>query len=460
MKRLALVRINYSQLYGMYKDLSVRDIFTPCQLLALASATIKNNIETKIFDGEIDLLNQKELSKDILKWNPDFVGITTTTPDILECIELAKYLKQANPKIKIIFGGPHVSAFPKDVYGELIDHIVVFDGEKALVDIVKDKRKEKIIKGAICDIRNTKLPHHLLDYSKYTSTDPFRGSLNSAQIMTTRGCPFQCIFCFHSRNIRYIGLDTIIEEISDLYNKYNVRYLEFTDDTFLLNKERVRQLLDFIKKYDDLSFQILTRADLVTKNITKMLKEAGCGKVSMGVESGSEKILKIVKKGVTKDQYRRACDLLIENDIEPRGSFIIGHPYDTEETVQETIDFAKELELYQANFNIMTPYPGTPAYKMALNGEGICFSPKEAATNWKLFRRFNTSVIRTEELSKERIEELHKIAQIDFYAQQKIYDHYFNLYKKGNKSKFFFRPLNFAWKKKFGKSIPYWKELI
>ena len=493
--KLALARVNYSQLYKVYdkgKTYTVRDILTPYHLLTLAGHIRKRGIKVKIFDGEVTLMNQNELAEAIAEWDPDFVGFNSTTHDINLVVETCGLIKKKNPQIKTIVGGPHASAVSEDVARHSsIDYVVVGDGEYPL-DLIINKetnnsidkyiktgikddlyfeeeykkisspKASKIIRGGLKTLINQPMPaHDLLDYSEYQFTDPTRGRQNTASVMTSRGCPFNCLFCFHNKTVRHKTVDQFIDEIEYLAREKNVKFFFVYDDTFTLRKKRVLEILKRIKKLDlkGVNFQTSTRGNLIDEELIHALREAHFVRITMGVESGSDKILKAVNKGVTKEDYRRAFKVLRKAGFETRASFILGLPYDTKETIRETIDFSKELDIFHANFNIMTPYPGTKTYQMALSGEGIHFRNREDATNWDAFRRWGSSLIKMEDVNAEELEQLQKDAMMEFYTQTKVFNQHEELFKKGNTSRFFYRPLNFAWKRKYGKDIPFWDAL-
>ncbi len=491
--KVALGRVNYSQLYGFYdkgKTLEKRDILTPYQLLTLAGYIQSEDVEVKIFDGEVELLNQRDLSEKIMSWNPNIVGLTATTPDTNLAIEVFNYIKIKNNTIKTVIGGPQASARPDDLRKhKSIDYIVVGDGEYPLTRIIEHEIGHKlekadtnvrdkyfsqinlnkgesnnpvIIRGYPESLTGLPMPaHNLLDYSNYQFTDPTRGAVIAASIMSSRGCPFNCAYCFHDRNLRNRSIDLFIDEIVYLAKRKNVKYFYIYDDTFTVNKRRVLEILDRIisLELNECNFQCLTRAELLDEELARKMKRANFMRVSMGVESGSEKILKAISKGTEKEDYIKACKLLLKYGVETRGSFMLGLPFETKETVEETIEFSKELELYHANFNIMMPYPGTKIYEMALQGRGIYFVDPKYATDWDRFRRWGTAVTRTNDLSSKEIVASQKKAQVEFYTQKKVYDHHEDSFLKGNRSRFFYRPLNFAWKQKYGKNIPFWNEL-
>lgn len=493
--KVALARVNYSQLYKLYDDgktYKKRDILIPYHLITLASHVRRRGVKVKIFDGEVDLMKQEELAQYVVSWNPQFVGLTATTPDINLTIGTCELIKQLNDQIITVVGGPHASAVPEDVAKHVcVDYVVVGDGEYPLDLIINKETKNsineeildgmkndyyfaeqykkmisnqlgKIIRGRVKTLLNQPMPaHDLLDYSKYQFTDPTRGQLNTASIMSSRGCPFNCIFCFHDRNVRLRNVDNFIDEIKYLIKEKNVKYFYIYDDTFTVNKKRVLEILKKIKELNlkDVNFQCLTRAELIDEELIKAFKEAHFVRVSMGIETGSEKILEVVCKNNEKADYVRACKLLWEAGIETRASFILGHPFETKKTLKETINFAKELDLVHANFNIMTPYPGTVVYDMALKEDGLHFKNKEHTTNWDAFKRWGAALIQTNEVSASDLEEFQKDAQMEFYTQDKVYKYYENLFKKGNNSKYFFRPLNFSWNRKYGTNIPFWDAL-
>jgi len=476
--KLALARVNYSQLYTVYdggKTLCHRDILTPYQLLHLAGYARQFGVEPRVFDGEVGLLTQAQLAREILDWQPDFVGFTATTPDIEATLEACGLIKAENPSCRTIIGGVHASALPAEVAAHRqVDYVVAGDGEEALMRIMGTGRDPqhagddganpsgKIISGTRMDLLNLPMPaHDLLDYEQYPFTDPTRGQMRTASVMSSRGCPFQCNFCMHDPKVRCRSPQAFADEIAYLYHQKGVRYFFVYDDVFLLDRPRVLQILGLIENLglEDVHFQCQARANLVDAELLQSLKKVGFVRVSLGIESGAEAILRQCNKGVTKENCRRACALIDAHGMEPRASFIVGLPHETRETAMETIEFAKELTLLHANFTVMTPYPGTRVHQMACRGEGLRFTRPEYAHQWSAYRRWGKPIVATDALSAEDLEDLRETAIAEFYTQQKVYDYYESLFRKGNRSSFFYRPLNFAWRRKFGKNIAFWDQL-
>jgi len=475
--RLVLARVNYSQLYGVYDHGKIprqRDVLIPYHLLNLAGYARASGMDVALIDGEVDVLGQEQLADAILEKDPQYVGLTATTPDVLLAVEVCTLLKKHTPGIITVIGGTHASVMPDDVAQHaVVDYVVVGDGEQAIVEIVNSfpsgagrinarRLNGKIVKTDDIDLSMSPLPaHDLLDYGKYLFSDPTRGQIRTASVMSSRGCPFECSFCAHSRKVRFRPIAEFIREIAGLYDQQGVRYFYVYDDTFLLRDDRLLEFARELKGLDlvDARFQCLARANQVTRDRIELLRDVGFVRVSIGVESGSDELLKRVSKGVTKEECLRACRVISEAGLETRASFIIGHPWETQATAEETIAFAQELEIMHANFTVMTPYPGTRVYAQACRGEGIRFSQPELATDWNAFRRWGQPIIRTDELTSEDLERLRETAITEFYTQPKVTDYYRRLFESGNRSRFIHRPVNFAWRRKYGDDLPYWDQL-
>lgn len=468
--KLALARVNYSQLYGVYdggKTYAHRDILAPYQLLNLAAAARAAGAEVSIFDAELDLWSEAQLAREILDWKPDWVGLTATTPDIDLALEVCRLLKEGDPNVKTVLGGAHPTVRAQEVAADVsVDYVATGDGEDVLAELMADRsglpRKDKIVIGSKPELDRLPMPaHDLIDYSRYRFSDPLRGQITTATVMSARGCPFNCNFCFHDRKVRYRPVDAFIREVEYLYREKGVRYFFVYDDVFLLKRERVLEILEKWRALGlkDAHFQCQSRGNLASPDLLAALKASGCVRVSLGIEAGTDEMLARCDKGVCTDDYRAACRNIAAAGMEPRASFIIGHPYETEETARATIRFAQELELLHANFTVMTPYPGTSVHGMALRGEGIRFTRPEFAKDWHVYRRWGTPIVETNALSSARLAELREEAVTAFYTQPKVYRYYEDLFRHGNHTRYFYRPLNFAWRRKHGTDLPFWREL-
>jgi anaerobic magnesium-protoporphyrin IX monomethyl ester cyclase len=193
--------------------------------------------------------------------------------------------------------------------------------------------------------------------------------LPAASLVTSRGCPNQCIFCDRSvfgASCHGYSADYVIQMILELYHRYGVREIAFEDDTFITFKQRLVEICQrLIELKLDLSWSCLGRVNHVTAENLALMKQAGCWQISFGVESGSQEILKTIRKNVTLEQIRRALALCKKAGILSKGFFIVGHPGETPETLRATIDFALELPLNDISVNMLTPFPGTELYDRA-----------------------------------------------------------------------------------------------
>jgi anaerobic magnesium-protoporphyrin IX monomethyl ester cyclase len=457
-KRITLVRPAFSNVYGVYGKLpKYHEIRPPLGLLYVASSLEKAGHEVKIIDAEVLLLSPEQLYTEIVKTETDFVGFTSTTPEFHIVASICQKLKASHPDIKIIVGGAHVTALPKETIEEnpAINYVVCGEGERAAVKIVEEVPEERIIRDN--DIENLdELPEparHLLNYDYYKYAMPGIGMIKMDVIESSRGCPFLCTFCFNrARKPRYRNPVLVVDEIERSYKKHRIQAMMFFDDTLTVNKKHIMDICDEIIRRGlnkHILFYANTRANTTDKEMLIRMKDAGVAEISMGVESGNPEILEQTKKGTTHEQYKRVYKWMYELNFQTRASFIVGLPYETHQTVRDTISFAKNLDLMRANCNILTPYPGTEIYEQVLEGKGIHLLCKD----WKEFKRWGTSVIRTDKLTKEDLEYYQKRFITEFYTQPKVLFYHFKQIFKGNFSYFYYRPLIFAIKRRIKEDV-------
>jgi len=363
----------------------------PLGLAYLASFIEKDNHEVKIIDSATLGYKIKDIKNRIEEFNPQLVGVTATTSSIYDAYNVAKLTKSLNPEIKVVAGGPHVTFTAKQTLKEcpFIDIVVRGEGEETFKELVNNLESYtenasslKKIKGItfknngrieetesrpfIKNLNEIPFPaYHLLPMDRYR----LEGKRFSA-IMSSRGCPFSCIFCSSSALFgkvwRARSPENVIEEIKLLKNKYRVREIEFLDDTFTLNNKRAGKIAELlIKENLGISWSCSSRVDTINQSLIEKLKKAGCHTIYLGIESGSQKILNIISKGITLTQAEKAVNLVKKVKLNTFGSFIIGIPGETVKTIKKTIDFAKKLSPSFAQFTICTPYPGTKLFDMA-----------------------------------------------------------------------------------------------
>lgn len=369
----------------------VLGIKTPPMGLAYLAATLEaEGYQPKIIDANAFELNFAELRKELEKESPDVVCVTAITPMINEAVASIKVAKSLCPDVITVLGGPHVTFCPLETFEDCpeLDVICLGEGEETLNEIIHTIEKRgsfENVKGIIYqknkqfykteprplikDLDELPFPaRHLLPMHRYTVLGQNYPLLN---IVSSRGCPFSCSFCSSSRiygkSYRARTANNIVDEIEQAINKYKTRSVEFSDDTFTLNRKRVEEICEEITRRKlDISWACSSRANLVTKDLIYKMKKAGCHLIFFGIESGSQRILKLMKKDETPNQMIRAVKVTKDAGIETLGSFILGYPDETRSDLLGTIEFAKKIGIDFAEFSIATPYPGTELFETAM----------------------------------------------------------------------------------------------
>jgi len=387
--------------------------------------------DINIIDKNFDNIFEK-----ILEIKPDIIGISAMTVHYLDAIELAKKIK-SNLDIPIIIGGVHISTLPFSLK-KYFDIAVIGEGEQTTLELLTlfekkgfSKKELKKIKG-IAFYDNDKLvitePRELIDSldkipipdRSFLNKEYFKkirhydGSYSVLGSMTTsRGCPFNCVFCSTShfwKRVRFNSVDHIIEEIKYLKEKYNVKRIDIFDDLFTTNRARLKEFVKAFKKekIDDIYFSCASHAATIDEEICQLLKEINVNWLGFGLESGSEKILNYLKKGTLKiEQSKRAIQLCNKYNIYVTGSLIFGSPYETIEDMKETLkfmDFAKKypnvLDIWSF---VMTPFPGTEIWEIAKKRNKVSDD-----MDWRLLshQNFNNPLLLEPNINKEEFKKI------------------------------------------------------
>jgi radical SAM superfamily enzyme YgiQ (UPF0313 family) len=424
-----------------YADMGRAGSFAPpLGLCSLAAVTRENNIDTVIIDAPSRNLGFPEVVSMILKLDPSYVGITAATVSINNAARIAEMIKEKNSKIKIIVGGPHLTAVPEETMRRFpqIDIGVIGEGELTLIDLIhalenNDPLRE--IKGLairhdteieitpprpyIEDLDSLPLPAWdlLLDFPRRYRPAVFSyKKLPTAALVASRGCPGKCIFCdakVFGNRLRGHSASYLMRMIKDLRYNYGIKEIMFYDDTFVAFKSRLKELCNILINEDaDLSWSCYSRVDLVDPDILKLMKKAGCWQIAYGIESGSQKILDFLKKGITLEQIRKALHWTKSAGIRTKGFFMMGNISETPQTIKETVSFAKRVYLDDMLMTIFTPLPGSQSYEIA----------EQYGTFEKDWSRMNLweAVFVPQGFSKEEIAWHSKNALISFYFRPSV----------------------------------------
>jgi len=372
----------------------------PLGLLYVAAVLEKQGHRVKVYD--IPPFTRLDVPKMMKLDNPDAIGLTCTTPQVIRVLETARDIKRVVSHVPVIIGGVHPTVLPESLLSEeAVDHVVIGEGEITSVELFETLEREERpvnVKGIgykkdygkmvintrrdlIQDLDEIPFPaRHLLPDWHFTNLK-IRGFWfnRGATIMSSRGCPFSCIFCsshiMFGRKVRKRSPENVVQEIEHLVEKFKIDGLWFADDTFTLNKRWVFLFCDMLKRSGiDIRWGCQGRVDTVTKELLRAMKKVGCVQVDYGVESGSPKVLKAIKKGITPEQAKRAFKIAKEVGLRSMASFMVGNPEETLEDIDMTLRLAEEIDSDFTEFYYSTPYPGTELYEMAKKNEWIDLS--------------------------------------------------------------------------------------
>ena len=404
----------------------------PLGLAYLASIAREKGFDVKIVDSIVENLTFEDVEKIINQYSPDIVGITSTTSMIPDAYRVAKIAKDISKDIVTIIGGPHVTFVPELTLNESpdLDYVVKGEGEISfshLLDVINGKMQPKEVLGItyrkdgsvidnppqplIKDVDAIPEPSwDLLPMEKYEIDN-----IQFGTIMTSRGCPYNCIFCSSSlqfgKQWRGHSVDRVIDELKTLRYKYNKREIEFLDDTFTLNMKRALELTDrIVKEGLDIRWSASARVNLFNDEIAKNMKKAGAHTVYFGIESGSQKILDFIGKGITLSLAKISVRKANEAGLNTLGSFIIGFPEDTIKDIKTTIKFSKKVGVTVAQFTIATPYPGTRLWNYVVEKKLLL------TMNWRKFTTLSP-VIKLQNFTSEQILKWLSWAYISFYVR-------------------------------------------
>jgi magnesium-protoporphyrin IX monomethyl ester (oxidative) cyclase len=347
---------------------NVGGFLPPLGLCSMAAVLEKENHEVRIMDCPVNDYRINHILDEIRSFQPGVVGLAaiTSLADVTKGI--CDTIKKEFPAITIMVGGPHANQMPEDlVKEENIDIVMKGEADGKISEIVTHLKKYKEMKfvdcGKVMDLDSLPYPaRHLVDMNKYTSLpNTYKTSPHVFQVMTSRGCPFFCVFCSDARGIfRQRSVAHVIGELKQLINDYHVKEIAFWDDAMTVNKKWVHEFCDALEKENlQLIWSCYTRLNLVDKPLLEHMKKTGCWNIFYGIEAGDQELLDNINKKMTLAQMKEAVRWTQEAGIEIRGSFMIGLPGETPEKARKTIDFAIELDPDYAQFSITTPYPGT-----------------------------------------------------------------------------------------------------
>ncbi len=436
--RVVLVHPTGSNWMPGKKDISaVANRMAPLGLLSISAFLKQRGHQVAIHDclGPGAITDVGENARQVLALKPDLVGFSTTTSSFLDGHDMATYIKAANPDVRTVFGGVHVSALGASLMEKFasIDYLCHGEGEETVAELA-----DGLAPGTISGLtwrdgervvtNVSRLPIDDLDALPFPDYAALRGfprgynlplfsfiNFPGATMSTSRGCPYQCSFCDRSvfkRSYRYNSAEYIYAHMKHLRQDFGVRHINIYDDLFTLNRRRIAELCRMlVERPLGLHFNCAVRVGYADNDLLKMLKQAGCLMVSLGIESADPEMLERHKAGVGVDDVRETVARIKACGLRAKGLFMMGLPGETEASIRLTSDFILSLGLDDMNMSKFTPFPGAPIWS-ELPNEGV-FNE-----DWRQMNCLNFVFVPKTMESREQLDNLYNWHVKRFYMDQ------------------------------------------
>jgi len=448
----------------LLKPNNLADHIQPSLGLGYLAAQIRRNHEVVIHDCIKENTPAEKINEIVALHNPDLIGVQCYTFDTPKVYRIFKLIKEVFPKIITVVGGAHISAIPEQAFDEFQPFVdYAFNSESEIgfpkfLDVLEREEKDFTgIEGVIW--RNTEgevicnppafvqdldalgfpawdlMPPETYPESQHGA---FYEKFPIAPIITTRGCPYACTFCSAPRMsgkiLRHHSVEYICQHIQLLYDR-GVREFHIVDDNFTFDMDYCKSVLRGIIDLN-LDISLATpngiRMDRLDDEILELMKKAGQYLVTVAVESGSDRILKKMKKSTTVAKTRKNIALIQKHGLPVAGFFILGFPTETKEEMLATIRLSKELGLIRANFFTYLPLPGTVSYnELVASGE-------IKKVDWNNFLFMSAPYV-PEGITREELLRLKKQAFLSFHFSPKVFITNVMAIKSFNHLKFLFR---------------------
>jgi anaerobic magnesium-protoporphyrin IX monomethyl ester cyclase len=379
----------------------------PLGLAYIAASLERAGHEVAILDAPALGVAPSEIPSHMAGKGYGIVGVTMLTPMYARSVEAVRIVRGAYPNVTIVVGGAHPTILPRETLIENpeIDFAVMGEGEgvmPALARALEESQATTEIPGIACreggeirinpvaipipDLDDLPLPaRHLLPMEAYQMTRSRSRASHAYTVSVARGCPFDCGFCcrIFGRKVRHHSAARILKEIHVLVDRYGAKEINLEADTITLNHSFLLSLCEGLLQ-SGLSRRIIwtceSRVDTVDFPLLKKMKEAGCWQISYGVETGTQRLLDIIQKGITLAQIEKTFAITKKVGIGIRAFYMLGLPTETREESLRTIAFAKKLNAGWSQFTLFTPFPGTVLHDLAVQEGGL------RSRNWSDFK--------------------------------------------------------------------------
>lgn len=359
----------------------------PLGLLYLAAAVRNVGLdEVAALDAQAEELDDQAIENRLRSLKPDVVGVTALSFTLIDALAVARIAKKLGAKT--VLGGPHPHIYPKETSAfEQVDYVMRGEGEKSFTQLLNALREEKRpvnIPGAgwhengayqsgpeltgFLDAKAFPIPaRDLVNTKLYTSILARTSPVTT--IMSSRGCPYRCLFCDRphlGRKFRAREAKSVADEIGECI-ELGIREFIFYDDNFTTDRERVLAICAEIRARGyRIIFDVRARVNDLDEEMLTAMRAAGCDRIHLGVESGDEEILKTLRKGITRAGAERGFRLARNAGLRTLAYFMFGAPGETRETAARTVEFARRLKPDYAHFSMLIPFPATELYTLGL----------------------------------------------------------------------------------------------
>jgi radical SAM superfamily enzyme YgiQ (UPF0313 family) len=384
-----------------------------------------------IADAKFDRLGLDAVLERIRGFSPSLLGLTAMTHEVRRAAEIAAAARAVLPGLRTVIGGPHATALPLETLAEFpdFDFAVFGEGEETLLGL-----SDALALGNGCagiaglSLRgaggavatNPARPWRQdIDGLPFPAWDLY-GPSREYQIFSSRGCPYRCSFCMRvlGDRVRFRSVEGVVREFEWLVATKKPAEISFSDEVFTLDERRATAVCDLLiaKGLHTTPWFANARVDCRSLALYRRMREAGCVRVGVGIESGNQEILDRVHKGITKAKAREMIRLAREAGLRTAAFFIIGHPGETRETIRQTISFARELNPTTVAFGVMVPYPGTEIAAMASRGEG---GYRLLSRDWKEYDKYFGGALEMVEIGRRELERWQARAYLSFYIRNR-----------------------------------------
>jgi len=413
----------------MEKGMNSKPRRIPLALLSIAAPLLKKGYEVKIFDALIDPHAPEKLMKSLDKALCVGFSVWTGFP-ILDSLKLSKKIKETNPNIPVIWGGWHPSILPLNtIKNDNIDIVVSGQGELTFLELVQsieNKKPLQGIKGITYKIDKKiytnpdrkrypleilpPIPFHIIDIEKYLTSSSGKRTLS---YISSQGCPANCNFCYTSlvygQKIISVSSQKVLNDLKNIIETYNVDSFIFEDSNFTFDEKRVKEICQgIIKNRWDIKWTACAGVSNTLKfneKTIRLMKESGCEFLAVGAESGSQKILDFLNKGIKVDDIINFSRLCKKYDIPIRFFFMFGFPGETNKDLKDTFRLIKKVyPLHKGNmlaFSFFTPFPKMLLYHELINKYG--FKPPESLEGWSKHDIQTSKTIWADRRYKEKV---------------------------------------------------------